>query len=366
MISKRNVIYFWILFLVFLVLNACGVPSSGSGTFVWIDVPVDGLSFPSIQQIKIVGHASSSAGIQNVEVWVNGVLFNTITDFETAGDLYQYHTLWIPASEGTYTIQTVAYDTAGNASPPDIIRISFGDATPTIPVATTLITSPVPPDSPTPLTPVPDEDTPTPVPTEEITIEFWADPSVVIAGACTNIRWNVSGVQRVFFGGIEQPFQGSFRDCLCSNERYSLRIIHIDGSDETRTVDVTVNGSCATATFTPTYTPTTPSDTTPPPAPTPAVPNNGLTLSCRSKQNLVWLPVDDPSGIAEYQVEVQRHSGDNNWSNVAGSPFTDIHGKQWTIPVDCAWYYRWRVRAVDGADNIGNWSKYWNFVVTLE
>jgi len=369
MISKRTTLFFWGVFLLSLILTACGGASSGSGAFVWIDVPIDGLSFPTIQQIKIEGHASSSVGIQNVEVWVNGVLFTTISDFKTAGDLYQYHTLWLPASEGTYTIQTVAYDTGGNASPPDIIRISFGAATPSIPSVTPIVPSPVLPDSPTPLislTPELEENTPTPIPPEDILIEFWAEPPTVIAGSCTNIRWNVSGVQRVYFGGIEQTFEGSYRDCLCSNERYSLRVVHLDGSEETRTVDVTVNGSCATATFTPTNTPTTPSDTTPPPAPTPAVPNNGLTLSCRSQQNLVWLPVDDPSGIAEYQVEVQRHSGDNNWSNVNGSPFTDIHDKQWTIPVDCAWYYRWRVRAVDGAGNTGNWSKYWNFAITLE
>lgn len=371
MISKRAVFYTGILFFMLLFLNACGGASSGGGAMVWIDVPVDGLSFPTTQQIKIEGHASSSAGIQNVEVWVNGVLFTTITDLEAAGDLYQYHTLWAPTTEGTYTIQTVAYDTAGTASPPDIVRITFGGELPIPPSATPVVPTSVLPETPVPLTPDLRTDTPTPIftPTsvmEEGSIEFWADPSVIKAGGCTNIRWNVSGAQKVIFGGVEQPFEGSYRDCLCSDERYTLRVIFLDGSEESRTVDVAVQGSCATDTFTPTSPPTTPPDTTPPPAPVPMVPENGLTLSCRAQQNLVWLPVDDPSGIAEYQVEVQRHSGDNNWSAVDGSPFEGIHGKQLAISVECAWYYRWRVRAIDGAGNTGSWSEYRNFAVTLE
>jgi hypothetical protein len=168
-------------------------------------------------------------------------------------------------------------------------------------------------------------------------------------------------VQSVVFGGVQQQMDGSYQDCLCSNQRYTLTVTHLDGTEEKRTVDIIVSGSCVTPTFTST---SPPQDTAPPPAPSPAVPDNGLTLSCKASQSLVWLPVDDPSGIASYQVEVQRHSGDNNWQAVGGSPFT-AGGKSVDVSVECGWYYRWRVRATDGAGNTGSWSGWWQFTVTL-
>ena len=95
------------------------------------------------------------------------------------------------------------------------------------------------------------------------------------------------------------------------------------------------------------------------------MPANGLTLGCQPSQNLAWLPVSDDSGIAEYRVQVQRHGGDNNWQDVPGSVFAGIGGKQTSVEVECGWYYRWRVRAVDGAGNVGSWSGWSEFAITL-
>jgi hypothetical protein len=81
---------------------------------------------------------------------------------------------------------------------------------------------------------------------------------------------------------------------------------------------------------------------------------------------LVWQPVSDASGISQYQVKAQRHAGDNNWSNVAGSVFTGITDKQYNLYVECGWTYRWQVLAVDGEDNVGPWSSWWQFTVNLE
>ncbi len=158
----------------------------------------------------------------------------------------------------------------------------------------------------------------TTMPDTSAVIQFWADPAEIEAGACTTIRWHVENVQRVIFGGIDQPFDGSYEDCLCENQRYSLGITYLDGTTEKRTVDIAVNGSCAT--------PIPPPDTTPPPTPSPAVPANGLTIACKGSQSLAWMPVEDPSGIAEYQVEVQRHAGDNNWQDAPGGQIS-VGGK---------------------------------------
>ncbi len=74
--------------------------------------------------------------------------------------------------------------------------------------------------------------------------------------------------------------------------------------------------------------------------------------------------MDDESGIEEYQVQVQRHSGDNNWQDVSGSTFS-VGDKQMNLSVECGWYYRFRVRAVDGVGNVGDWSGWSGFAITL-
>jgi hypothetical protein len=420
--------------LVAFLLGACGGGSAGR-TYVWIDVPRDGLSLPDVQAIKIEGHAASFGGVENVEILINGATEFTISDPPAEGVLANFHTEWTPSEPGEYTIQAVAYSAGGEASEPDTARVTFGGleeeasycaadelvaprlASPedgaavepevllawlypestchfqgfAIDIAEddsfsdirwTFVTSDHLETSSSGTFPAglcyywrvraytTDDDgpnsnvwsfcvegPPTEVPsvTPGSVIQFWAEPPEIQAGGCTTIHWHVENVQSVAFGGLDQPFDGSYQDCMCESQRYTLTVTHLDNTEERRTLDIEVSGSC----------PEPEQDTTPPPAPTPAVPGNGLTLSCRSSQDLAWVPVDDPSGIAEYQVQVQRHSGDNNWQDVPGSIFGGIAGKQTSISVECAWYYRWRVRAVDGEGNVGPWSGWWQFTITL-
>ena len=158
------------------------------------------------------------------------------------------------------------------------------------------------------------------------------------------------------FAGVNQPLDGSDSECPCTSQTYTLSVSHLDGSEEQRTLNVPVSGSCTT--------PPPPADTTPPPAPVLVVPANGLSITCKANQTLTWLPVSDPSGIANYDVEIQRHSGDNNWQLAPGGVIT-VTNKTTEFPVECGWYYRWRVRARDGAGNVGPWSDYWLFTITL-
>ena len=82
-------------------------------------------------------------------------------------------------------------------------------------------------------------------------------------------------------------------------------------------------------------------------------------------QVLTWLPVSDPSGIAEYQVQVQRSTDHVTWSSTAGSPITGLDVKTTTIDTECGWIYRWRVRAADGAGNMSGWSDWSTFSIIL-
>jgi hypothetical protein len=346
------------LFVIISLLAGCNLPTSAGGISVWIDVPLDGLTFPAVQAIKIEGHASTSGSISRVEIWINGGLLTTINNPPMEGALASFHAEWTPSAPGEYTIQVLAFGADGSASRPDSARVTFGEA-----VATPVeFASPVITETPTlviSVTPV-ITDTPTlPPPPASTVIQFWADPVNVTAGACTTLRWHVENASRVVFGGMDQPLDGSYTDCVCTNTSYTLRVTRLDGFEETRSVDVTVSGSCLTPTLPP------PSDTTPPPAPVLMVPANGLSIACKAAQSLAWMPVSDPSGIGEYHVQVQRHSGDNNWQPAPGGAQTGIHDKQSSINVECGWYYRWRVRAVDSAGNIGPWSGWFLFSITL-
>ncbi len=208
-------------------------------------------------------------------------------------------------------------------------------------------------------------ETPTPTlpPSLEPVVQFWAEPAQIQAGACTTINWHAENVQSIIFGGIQQGFDGSYKDCLCKSERYSLTVTYLDGTQQKHTVDISVSGVCETPTPEDNNPPPA-ADTTPPPAPELVVPGNGLTLACRGSQSMAWLPVSDPSGIARYEVQIERHAGDGSWQIVSGSPFS-AGDKSMSIPVECGWTYRWRVRAVDGAGNIGGWSGWFQYTITL-
>lgn len=350
------------LLIATLFLTACNMPVSTSGVSVWIDVPLDGLEFPDVQAIKIEGHAASPGTLSRVEIWINGALLETINDPPAENNLASFHTGWTPTAPGEYTIQAIAFGADGSASAPDSARVTFGGVTPVSGCPTPVGGGPTPVSCITPVvtdtatSPPVVMDTPTSPPGE--VIQFWADPAQVQAGACTNIRWHVENVQRVVFGGVDQPFDGLYKDCLCANQRYTLTVTHLDGSEEKRSVEIAVNGSCVTQSSPP------PQDTTSPPTPSPFVPGNGLSIACESSQSLVWLPVDDESGVAEYQVQVQRHSGNSNWQSAPGGEIS-VADKSTSVPVECGWYYRWRVRAMDGAGNLSPWSGWSSFTITL-
>lgn len=424
------------------LLTACGRTTS-RGTYVWIEVPVDGLHVLPGASVQVEGHAGHAEGIEQIEVWINGELDGVVESPPYADGLAHFIYHFMPESSGEHLIQAVAFGPDRDPSNPDSTRIFVSeeptsrpdlaitrveafvvDELDSVPICTTQleltnagetavdsdfevrfqmdgsveapsilggglasgaaveITSTttfsetheivVLLDASNQIEEL-DEDNnevtvlltcgevsplegPTPTPEADITGRFWAEPAEITAGTCTKLFWDFSNVSSIIFGGIEQELQGEYRACLCEDERYTLSVTHLDGSLEKIPVDISVTGVCATPTVV---------DSTPPPAPAPQVPANGLTLSCRSYQDLTWLPVSDPSGISEYQVQVERHSGDSQWAAIPGSTFTGIGGKTLNISVECGWYYRWRVRAIDGADNTGSWSSWSSFIDSL-
>ena len=100
----------------------------------------------------------------------------------------------------------------------------------------------------------------------------------------------------------------------------------------------------------PTATPTSePVDDESPPAPNTLSPKNGETVGCAASIPLQWSAVDDPSGIAAYTIQVEQGL---TWVPAPGSPFTTTNTAL-DFEVNCGAFYRWRVRAEDGAGIIG-------------
>lgn len=340
MFSKKSLRFLLPMILLALLLTSCG-GAAPSGTYVWIDVPIDGLSFPDVQPIKVKGHATGDSGVSRIELFVDGEPWITVEDPPVEDNLAWFVAEWLPPGMGTFSIHAIAYGTDNVASSPDAIEISFGVKTPTPVITVTPVIS---------ITPT-ITDTPTPLPQPEANVSFWADPETIDAGMCTDIRWQAENVKSLVFGGVEQEMEGVFNTCLCKNETYTLTVTHMDDTEEKLRVNINVIGTCV--------------DTKAPPAPVLMAPGNGSSLTCRSFQDVSWGAVSDDSGISQYQVNAQRHSGDNNWTNVAGSTFTGISGTSYHMSVECGWYYRWQVRAVDGEGNIGPWSGWWTFIDNL-
>lgn len=103
-----------------------------------------------------------------------------------------------------------------------------------------------------------------------------------------------------------------------------------------------------------------PADTTPPPAPTGLSPADRVFgLLCSPTMNLSWDEVEDASGIDfyEWQLEIYTQSTGSFTPLASG----DASGTSAAIQVDCKSAYRWRVRAVDNAGNVGSYSNFQTF-----
>lgn len=116
-------------------------------------------------------------------------------------------------------------------------------------------------------------------------------------------------------------------------------------------------------------TPSAAADTTPPPAPRLISPNNaydpkngGHHMACRSAITLEWEAVKDESDILAYEVAVQaaQTRGGDDW--VAVGRDVSRSGTKIAFNYKPGIDYRWRVRAADGAQNIGPWSEWGHFL----
>ena len=88
-------------------------------------------------------------------------------------------------------------------------------------------------------------------------------------------------------------------------------------------------------------------------------PINGVSVNC-AQVSLTWRSAEDPSGIRDYDVELQKQVERNF---VAERTWTNTKGDSVDLTPACNTVFRWRARATDNKGNQGNWSDYEEFFV---
>lgn len=379
----RRIFKISLFFVLAIVLAACDGQSASGGPYVWIDVPTDGLQVPVDQSVRIEGHASYSGEIARVEIWANGELHLVQENPPAQGNLAHFDQSWMPPGAGEYIVEVKAIGADGAESAPDIVRLYVGEAAAEVtPTHTPMLestevvepTSVVTPtlavtETPTPTATIPPS-TRTPTPTltptpssPEAVIEFGASAAEVDAGECAKLLWHAENVQAVHLDGVGVVGVGSKEVCPCEDTTYVLSVTLLDDTKTERSFTLRVKGSCVTPTPTPKPT-VEPPDTDPPPVPPISSPTGGAALGC-DKVTLDWNAVSDPSGIAEYRVQVEQEVTLGNWDKVSGSPWSGLSGTELELDLGCGGIYRWRVRAVDGAENESAFSAWAEFGIDL-
>jgi len=176
----------------------------------------------------------------------------------------------------------------------------------------------------------------------------------LVAGTCTTLYWETENVQAVFLDGQPVIGSGAQQTCPCENESHTLEITLRNGDQVTRQVTLQVRGSCITPT----------PDLQGPPPPVGSEPADEAVLTCRAVVELSWLPAQDPAGVSGYYVRTQVTTYSPTPNEILEwGPVTET---SLDVPVSCGLGYRWSVRAVDGAGNLGPWSNWLTFGIGID
>ena len=298
-------LWIFIFLLVVFLLNACNLPASPESIRVWIDVPLDGLQVGVGQVVQIEGHASSHVEIEMIDFLVNGIYEHQIKKPETQGNLAYYRFQWTPPETGEYALQIIAYGQNGRSSQLDtvVVRAASQQLQEMTELPLVILTPQLPSSTPQAVM-----DTPLPSPTSTAFVQV--EPENTTAATLTVSPQRLDTLQPT---STSSDFDG-------------------EG----------------------------------PPAPEIKSPLSGLDFPCISSLTLQWQIVTDPSGITEYRVEVDYSLDENQWFSAEGSPYIGLSTTVLSLQVECGRTYRWRVQAVDGYRNSGEFSNWSAFAVSQE
>ncbi len=109
--------------LLILTLVGCNLPSR-SAVAITITSHENGQAIVLGQEARIVSVATSSRGISSVELYINGVLLETVEPPDGTPKEFTADQPYTPTEEGNVIISVVAYDAKGNHSEPVSIALT--------------------------------------------------------------------------------------------------------------------------------------------------------------------------------------------------------------------------------------------------
>ncbi|MBG0771356.1 MAG: hypothetical protein H0S82_06580, partial [Anaerolineaceae bacterium] len=109
--------------LVVLILSSCNLPGRAPAE-ITITSHENGQAIVLGQEARIVSVATSSKGISSVELYINGVLLESVEPPDGTPREFTADQPYTPTEEGNVIISVVAYDAKGNHSEPVSIALA--------------------------------------------------------------------------------------------------------------------------------------------------------------------------------------------------------------------------------------------------
>ena len=369
-----------VLLLALLGLAAAVISCTSAevGPRAWIDWPTEGFETDVGTTVTVIAHAYAEAGVGEVRLEVDRQPYRLVSPDQAGEQFVDVSIEWLAGEPGMYLLSVTTFDVNGQASNPASVTVRVtGEGpglmltpSPLTTVVTTTLESPTvaPPTEAATETPLPPTATPppptgtrlpptatpppptaTPPPPRIVSFEV-SPPGQITAGECVRFDWRVEGSPTaIYFDGEGVTSPASMDVCPPATRDYQLRAVGPGGEDTESLTVVVIQPS------------PTPKDTQGPPAPSVVSPTGGIEVDCDDVE-LDWNPVTDPSGIDIYYVKAEKETSPGTWQSAGGWTATDT---QVTVSLECGLSYRWEVRAEDGAGNVGPWSSWGTFSVTL-
>ncbi len=339
-----------------------------AGPRAWIDWPSDGFETDVGTTVTLIAHAYAEEGVAEVQLSVNRQPYRVVAPDQAGEQFVEVSAEWFADEAGTYLLSVTALDVNGLASNPASVTVSVTGEGPELIVtpgpeetpplttptteepAATLAPSeaPAPPTATAPL-PTATRPAPTATPLPPRIVSFEVDRSQITAGECVRFSWRVEGQPTaIYFDGDGVTSPDSSEQCPTATRAFELRAEGPSGVDVESITVVVVE---------PSPTP----DTVGPAAPSLISPVGDAEQDCGAV-TLRWRRANDPSGIATYYVKVEKVTGTFKSGAWTTTETELIIPAAW---LECGQGYRWAVRAEDGAGNLGPWSDWGTFSMSL-
>jgi hypothetical protein len=376
-VRHRRWVWILPLLLLSLLLTVLSCAPAQVGPRAWIDWPLDGFETSAGATVTLIAHGYAEKGVAEVRLEVDRQPYRVVSPDPAGGQFVEVSVDWFAEEPGTYLLSVTAFDANGQASNPASVTVRVtgegpelfvtpgleetpppSTPTPEEPVSTMAPTETPPPPTPTsppptgiPVAPTAPPPPPTATPQPPRIVSFEVTDSQITAGECVDFSWRVEGSPTaIYFDGEGVTSPESRNVCPPSTKDFVLRAVGLGGEDtESLTVVVVVAEPSPTP------------DTQEPPAPSLISPSGNAAQGC-ADVTLRWQAATDPSGIEGYYVKVEKVTGtfkSGAWTT------TDTELTIAVAWLACGYDYQWAVRAEDGAGNLGPWSTWGTFTVSI-